>query len=605
METERTKRLGFKQPVRAASAQRYVAKLLSSRKLQWALALCAVVCASCNTPKGSVLGTMDPPKTILPPPPPPVSPSGLQGVLMWKGDATGMGLNSKESKLTPVNVNVTAFGRIAAYPVDGFVVAQPLYVSQLDLGSKSLHDIVIVATEHDSVYAYDLGGSSTTPLWVRNYAVNGDTPAPDNYGGRTTLGGEIGITGTPVIDPVTGTVYFVTMQVHNHVIQQWLRAVDARTGKDFGPGSVLIQASAPGDGRGSSKGQIAFDPSIQNQRTGLVLSAGKVLIAWGSFSDWGLYHGWLMAYDAATLNQAAVFNSTTQSQAVDPADGPADHGGGGSFWQGGASPTVDSSGNIYLIAGDGSFNADQSGNNYGDTVLKLQLNGGSFQIADWYSPSNEACVDLADLEIGSGGLALLPSSIAPGRSFAITTSKEGSLYLLDTNNLGKYNPAGDTQIPQQFLVGKQACSPNTGSGEAEGPNWNRLYGNPSYWNNNLYLAPANESLLQYQFNGASINTTPLARSSVKFGLRGASTVVSANGIQNGIVWGFQKDAVTGRGILHAFDATNVSHELWNSEMSGQRDAMGLVGSFGVPVVADGRIITGSQYAVNVYGQLPQ
>ena len=229
--------------------------------------------------------------------------------------------------------------------------------------------MIILATEHNSVYALDADNPGAGSLWERHYldATAGMAPLPDNFGGRTTLGGEVGITGTPFIDSATGVMYFVTALSRNGVAEQWLRAIDVHTGNDFGPGSVQIQANVAGDGKGSVGGQIAFDPSIQNQRTGLTKVNNSILVPFGSFSDWGVYHGWLMAFDPATLTMQAVFNSTPQAQAVDVANGPADHGGGGAFWQGGAAPSVDAGGNIYLAAADGSFNADSGGNNHGDT----------------------------------------------------------------------------------------------------------------------------------------------------------------------------------------------------------------------------------------------
>ena len=527
---------------------------------------------------------------------------GLQGVLMWKGDTSGAGLYGSETKLTPQNVNPQQFGLRARFEVDGYVVAQPLYVSQLNMGDKGVHDVVLVATEHNSIYAFDANGGPSALLWQRTYNENNSTPAPDNYGGRTTLGGEIGITGTPVIDRSTGAMYFVTMIQRAGVIEQWLRAVDIKTGADFGPGSMKIEASVPGDGRGSVNGQIPFDPVLQNQRPGLVLLNGKVLIAWGSFSDWGLYHGWLMAYDAASLQRVAVFNPTPQHQAVDDVFGPADHGGGGAFWQGGAPPTIDAQGNIYIVASDGSFNADQGGSNYSDTVLRLQLTNSGFQVMDWFTPANERCVNMADLEIGSGGVVLLPSSAGGGRR-AVVINKEGRLYVLNPDNLGKFNPAGDSQIPQQFMVGAQQCFEGMGEGHAEGADWNRLYGNPAYWAGNLYVAPSNTTLRQYAVQNGTVQIAPLAQSGVAFGFRGGGVVVSANGNSNGIVWVMQKEPSVGAAVLHAFDATSVSRELWNSSMNAPRDAMNTGTSFGVPVVADGRVIAAGKRQVSVYGLL--
>jgi hypothetical protein len=534
--------------------------------------------------------------TVTPPP----QPSTGSAVLSWKGSDSA-GHYSAETILNLQNVNVSQFGRIATFPVDGNVLAQPLYYPKLEIPGKGTFDVVFVATEHDSVYAFDASGKVKAPLWERHYVGNGVAPGPDDYGGRTTIGGEIGITGTPVIDQSTGVMYFVTMVLQNNVRQQYLRAIDIKDGTDFGPGSVKVAATVQGDGVGSSGGQIAFDASIQNQRSGLKMLNGQVLVAWGSFSDWGVYHGWLMAFDAATLQLRSAFNPTPDHQAVDDAFGPADHGGGASFWQAGAAPTIDSAGNVYVVTADGSFNADAGGRNYGDTVLKLTQSGNTFTVADWFTPANQACVNEADLEIGSGGFVLLPADATPGRKTGITINKEGRLYVLNADNLGKHT-ANDSQIPQQFMVGNNTCFEGMGTAFAEGTNWERLYGNPSYFNGHVYLAPANGTLRQYALNGGVLTTTPVAQSPSATGARGGNTVVSSNNGQNGIVWMYEKSA-PGRAILHAYDAANISHELWNSSMNA-RDVMTTAHGFGTPVVADGRVIAPFDKSIAIFGLLP-
>jgi hypothetical protein len=405
-----------------------------------------------------------------------------------------------------------------------------------------------------------------------------------------------------VIDAATGAMYFVTTLSDNGVAQQWLRAVDIRTGKDFGTGSVQIKASVPGDGKGSVNGQIAFDPSVQNQRPALIELKGSVLVGWGSFSDYGVYHGWLMAFDPAKLTLQAVFNPTPQNQPDDPVNGPSDHGGGGAIWQGGAAPAVDASGNIYVNTADGSFNAQEGGNNYGDTVLKLQLKGNAFQIADWFTPSDQECIDLDDLELGSAGIALLPTDFTNGEHYAVTYNKEGRLFLLNTETLGKYNAGGDNQIVQEFMVGEQSCSDTTTGSDADGPNWNRLYGTASYWNGYVYAGASNLALKQYQFENGFMNPTPLAMSPTAYGYRGANTVVSANGTKGGIVWAYEKMA-SGTGVLHAYDATSVARELWNSEMNSTRDALGEGIGFSTPVIAGGRVFVTYDSRVGIFGLL--
>lgn len=559
---------------------------------------------NCQATRSTPPSTPNPPSTPVPTPPVQQKSSSVTGVLMWKGDPSESGTYSSETTLTTANVNVSQFGQLGSVKVDGIVMGQPLYVSNLDMGATGKHDLLIVTTEHDSVYAFDADNPGAGSLWERHYVdlTNGITTMPDSFGGRTTLGGEVGITGTGYVDASTGILYFVTTLSHNGAPEQWLRAIDIRTGQDYGPGGVQIQASVPGTGRGSVNGQIAFDPSNQNQRVGLTEVNKGIVVAWGSFSDWGVYHGWIMAYDPATLKQVAVFNPTPDYQSTDAASGPSDYGGGGAFWQGGAAPAVDANGYIYINAADGSFNADQGGNNYGDTMLKLQLSGNTFKIVDWFTPSNAACIDLHDLELGSAGVAVLPTDFTNGSNYVASYSKEGRFFLVNTATMGKFNAGGDNQIPQEFMVGDNTCSDAITSDVAEGPTWNRLYGTPSYWNGNIYAAAANAPLKQYQFQNGLLNPTTFALSPTSYGLRGANTVVSSNGTQNAVVWAYEK-STTSQGILHAYDATDVSKELWSSMMNAGRDQLGEGIGFATPVIAEGRVIVAYDTRVGIYGLL--
>ena len=246
--------------------------------------------------------------------------------------------------------------------------------------------------------------------------------------------------------------------------------------------------------------------------------------------------------------------------------------------------------------------ADLGGNNYGDTMIKLQFNGSSFHVVDWFTPSNAACIDLHDLELGSGGVALLPTDVTNGRQIAIAYSKEGRLFLVNTDTMGKFNGGGDNQIAQEFMVGQYTCSDTVTADVAEGPGWNRLYGTPAYWNGNVYAGASSVPLQQYHFENGLLNPTPVATSATAYGLRGGNSVVSANGTQNGIVWSYEK-STSGQGILHAYDATNIATELWNSSMNSGRDGLGEGIGFGTPVVAEGRVIVPYDTRVGIFGLL--
>ncbi len=531
------------------------------------------------------------------------APPVLTGVLGWKGNTTGDGLYGQETTLTPANMNPTQFGEVRKLVTDGELLPQILYVRNVDLGANGVHDLLLVTTEHDSVYAYDGKSTSNTPLWHRSFldAANGVTTQADNQGGRSTFGGEIGITGTPVVDPQTGIMYVVAATQQNGTVTDTLHALDIRTGNDANGGSVVISASVAGTSEGSVNGQIPFSPMQENQRPGLVLSNGVLYIAFGSFSDYPPYHGWLFAYDPKTLQQLGFFNSSPTYYA------DYYHGGGSAFWAGGAAPSFEPDGSFYVVAANGSTDTGNGGVDYGDTVLHMSFANGQFKVLDWFTPFNRNCTDNNDLEIGSGGVALLPDEVGGGRKLAVVLTKEGRLYLLDRANLGHFNATTD-QVVQQFMVGADTCDASTtGTGAAEGPGWQRLYGNASYWNGNLYMAASNSVIHQYSISGTAIDTTPVAigvGATAATYYRGGNTVVSANGTSNGIVWMYGKTQ-TGGAILHAYSATDVGNELWSSQMNAGRDGLNTGGEgFQVPVVIDGKVFASSGKNIDVYSLLP-
>ena len=538
----------------------------------------------------------------------PVTP--LTGILGWKGGTQGDGSFNQETTLTPANVNPTQFGEVRKLAADGDLAAQPLYVRNVDLGgTNGVHDLLLVATENDSVYAFDGAGTSATPLWQRNFVADANggntnctastcvTPQADT---QNVFGGEVGITGTPVVDPQTGILYVVAATQQNGVATDTLHAIDIRTGNDAAVGSAVISATVPGTGDDSVNGQITFSAINQLQRPGLVLSNGVLYLAFGSFDDTLPYHGWLLAYDPTTLNQLGAFVSTPQYIP--------DYykGGGGSFWAGGASPTFDTDGSFYVVAANGSVNEDTGGSDYAESVLHMSFANGQFNVLDWFSPFNRACLDRTDLEVGSGGVALLPpAEVGGGLSLAVVISKEGRLYLLNRANLGKFNSTAD-QVVQEFMVGADTCNSSTTGAASDGTGWQRLYGNVSYWNGNLYMAASNAPLEQFSIgniNTDPINTTPVVAGSSTY-VRGGNTVVSSNGNTNGIVWMYEKTS-NGDAILHAYDAMNIGTELWNSQMNATRDALNTGGeAFQFPIVIDGKVFATSGQDLNEYALLP-
>jgi hypothetical protein len=324
--------------------------------------------------------------------------SATDGVFTFHNDNFRTGVNSNESILTPSNVQSSTFGRLGSYTIDGQAMASPLYVRGVNVRGLGLRDVVYVATEHNSVYAFDANMSSTSPLWhvsFINPAANVTTVPASDTGECCDIQPEIGITGTPVIDPSTGTLYVVAKTKEGSGSStryvQRLHALDITNGSEKFDGPVEIRATVPGAGNGNVNGQIPFDPLIHNQRPALSLDRGQVYIAWGAHGDVGPYHGWVMAYDASNLQQTFAYNTSV------------DHQGAGVWMTGGVA--VDEQGNIYFVTGNGDFNADRGGGNLGDSYVKLSSSG---VVLDYFTPSNERTLDSFNHDLGSANLTLLP-----------------------------------------------------------------------------------------------------------------------------------------------------------------------------------------------------
>jgi hypothetical protein len=506
------------------------------------------------------------------------------GTLTYHNDNMRTGQDLNESVLTPSNVNSSSFGKLFSYPLDGLSLASPVYVPNVNIPGQGFHNVVIVATEHDSVYAFDADHRSSTPLWHVNFTnpAAGVTTVPAADTGETgDIPNEIGITGTPVIDPSTGTIYVVaaTKEVSggttNYV--QRVHALDLVTGAEKTGSPVVIQASVPGTGNGASGGTLPFNPLRENQRTGGLLANGVVYFGFSSHGDQEPFHGWVLGYNASTLKQVMAYCTTP-------------NGDDGGVWMDGDGPATDSSGSLYFISGDGLFDANTGGNDYGDSFLKLSTTG---TVQDYFSPSAQTTLDNQNLDLGAGGVLLLPDQSGAHPHEMVSAGKNGTIYLVDRDGMGHFNPNSD-QIIQELVN----IFPNN-MGE-EGGN----FSSPIYWNGWVYFAPVGGPVQAFKLTNGLLTTSSTSQSSETFAGRGGTMSISANGSTNGILWALQTAGTGVPGILHAYDATDLSKELYNSNQAGSRDALDEWDKFSAPVPADGKVYVTSTSQLTVYGLLP-
>ena len=507
--------------------------------------------------------------------------SAQVSVTTYRNNLARTGENLAETILTPVNVNPVQFGKIFSRPVDGQLYAQPLYLPSVTIAGKGVHNAVFVATQHDSVYAFDADsntGPNEPPLWQVSLAntVAGETTASvADVLNCLTIAPELGITGTPVIDPSTNTLYVVAMTKRGDQIFHRLHALDVASGAERPGSPILIAASVPGIGDralSSSSTSVKFDAYFYKNRAGLLLLNGVVYTGWTSHCDSRSYHGWIIAYDARSLQQVAVFNTTP-------------NGYQGSIWMGGAAPAADAEGNIYAISGNGSFDADANGLNLGDSFVKLS--SPALNVLDYFTPFNQLYLDRADVDLGSSGAVLLPdlAGSPTHQRLLVSAGKEGRIYLLDRDRMGRFNPDGDSQIVQSIEGAVGAA-----------------FGGPAYFNGKLYFSAAYDRLKAFSVSGAHIEASPVSQSTLVFDYPGAIPAISADGSSNGIVWVVESDY---GGSLHAYDASNLANELYNTQMNRARDVLGSFVRFSVPTIANGRVYVGTGAALVVFGLLNQ
>jgi uncharacterized repeat protein (TIGR03806 family) len=537
---------------------------------------------------------------------PPPLPAAVP-VLTYHNDNARSGANTNETLLTLDSVNTNTFGLLVKYPVDGYVYAQPLYVPGLVIPGRGTHNAVFVATENDSVYAFDAdianiantgAGADGGLLWHASLGDGIDIVTNHEFGGRyhdnvfQDMLPRVGITGTPVIDPATGTLFVdaftraATETATNY--HHTLHALNITNGTEQPFGPVEVTASVPGVGVGSSGGVIKFEPRQHLQRAALTLAGGILFVAFGSAADTDVYHGWIMGYNATNLQPLTnyVFNTTPNATPDD--FGP--HAGEGALWMSGNGLCVDADNNLYFEVANGSFDADPSlggGVDYGDSFMKLSTANHQLTVADYFTPSKQAVMQADDADFGSGGALLLPDETgsAGHPHLIVGGDKDGRIYLVDRDHMGRYDPAGDQQIVEEFGAGA-----------------GRFYCSPAYFNHQLYYQGQGGVMKAFAVSNAAINRRPISESRMNFSGFGTTPSVSANGTENGIVWAIQSDGAVRHtpAILHAYNATNLAIELYNSSQL-PRDNPGNAVKMTVPTVADGKVFVGAQYALAVFG----
>ena len=512
--------------------------------------------------------------------------SNYPGTFTYHNDNLRTGQNNNETVLTAANVNQAQFGKLFSYSLDGIAFASPLYVASVSIPGKGYHNVVYVATEHDSVYAFDADGLSTTPLWHVSFLGSGVTTIPCGDTGECgDIPVEVGITGTPVIDQSTGTLYVVVNTKENGANYfQRLHALDITTGAEKFGGPVVLSGSVPGTGDGSAGGNVPFDPLHECQRPGLLLSNGVVYIGFGSHGDIHPWHGWVLGYNAANLQRVMVYNVTPNAY-------------GGGIWQGGGGLATDATGDIYFTTSNGPFDVNTGGVDYGDTVEKLAPNG---SVVDYFTPYDQQNMDVNNLDFGAAGPVLLvdqPSGPYPHE--LITAGKGGTIYVINRDNMGHYNANNDNQIIQSL----PGILPH---GDQEIGN----FSTPVYFNGYVYFAAVNDYLKAFQLSNGLLSTAPTSQSPEIYPIRGGSFAISSNGTTNGIIWAVQNNGTdpnndTGApGVLFAYDATNLHDELYNSGQAGGRDTFDLAAKFMIPVVANGKVFVAGQTQFIIYGLLP-
>jgi hypothetical protein len=509
---------------------------------------------------------------------------------------THAGQNTNETALTPSNVNVNSFGKLFSMPVDSTVYAQPLYVPGLKMSDGQVHNVVFVATENDSLYAFDgdsNGGANANPIWhvtlldAAHGAGSGATAVPADPEGiapQGDIGPTIGITGTPVINGATNTMYVVSNTYEQGAYFSRLHAINILTGAEQSGSPINITATVAGTGTGSSGGQLSFDPLIENQRPALDYYNGYVYIGYAAHGDIGPWHGWLFAYNATTLAQSAAL-------CLSP------NGDGGGIWASGAGLPIDedaAGGRMFVVTGNGTnttyppFNAKSE---LGESVLDISLANGGLTPTDAFTSFNYQTLNSHDWDQGSGGILMVPDQQGANPHILVTGGKEGRVTLLNRDNLGGY------------LAGASANTNALQDITGLTPQGDGFWNTPAYWNGNVYIWPEDGSPMLFKLNSGVMDTTPSSQSSITSNFPSPSLSISSNGSQDGIAWAVRSDQYVtyGQAVLYAWDANDLTTPLYESDTNSTRDGVGIATKFSVPVVTNGKVYVVAHNQVVVYG----
>ncbi|MGB6689195.1 MAG: chitobiase/beta-hexosaminidase C-terminal domain-containing protein [Terracidiphilus sp.] len=541
------------------------------------IALCALGLALFGVPAASVLAQ-----------PTPVP------VLTWRYDLTHAGQNTNETALTPANVNVNSFGKLFSLSVDSSMYAQPLYVPGLKMSDGLVHNVLFVATENDSIYAFDAdsnGGANANPIWKITLldAAHGAGPGaapqqPGDTDNEGDIGPTMGITGTPTINPATNTMYVIGVTKESGQFYSRLHAINIINGAEQANSPVDITATTAGTGLGSSGGQLSFSPLWENQRSALNYYNGYVYFGYGAHGDLGNWHGWLFAYDATTLKQTTALCLS-----------PNDHGAG--IWESGAGMPIDDDapgGRMFVATGNGavsSYPPFQTGESLSMSILDFNLANGGITPTDGFTSYNYETINSGDLDQGSGGVLMVPDQQGSHPHILINAGKEGRILVLDRDKLGGNNVGASSNATALQDISNVI------------PYEQGLWSTPAYWNGNVYLWAEKNYPMLFKLNTGVMDTTPSSEGKIYSDFPGASFSISSNGTQDGIAWVVRSDQFSTYGpeVLYAWDANDLSAPIYESDTNSTRDGAGQANKFSIPVVTNGKVYIVAYGEVDVYG----